>query len=92
VYQPSEVVSLLLVIGLTPVMYRGIASLRIPGRRLLIAGYLALAVAYVATIAEGYWAPDLLNAVEHALYAASGILFAAGLVRLAVASRRGDAR
>jgi len=57
---------------------------------LLISAFLALLLGWIATIAEGYWLPELLNAVEHSLYALGMVLVAAWCWRIA-ARREGNA-
>ncbi|MDP2181877.1 MAG: hypothetical protein Q8K99_04820 [Actinomycetota bacterium] len=73
--QASEVLVLLGAVLLMPLIWRSLSALRLEGRGYLRAGLLALLVAYVTTIAEGFVAFDFFNAVEHGGYAVAGILF-----------------
>lgn len=75
-YQESELVDLLLVALLTPLLWAGLRSVTVAGKGWFIASYAAIAAGFVFTVAEGYAAPDLLNVLEHAGYALSGVLLA----------------
>lgn len=46
-------------------------------------GFFAMVTASIATVAEGFVLPEVLNCVEHFSLAASGVAFAIGTVRLA---------
>lgn len=85
-YQESEIVDLILVAFLTPMLWFGMRSLRIAGKKRFVAAYAAMVCAYVFTVAEGYIAADLMNLLEHISYAMSGILLA-----LAINAFRRDA-
>jgi hypothetical protein len=63
-------------IALIPVVvwtYRGI---ELPGKPLLACALSAMFGAYVATVAEGFVAPTVFNALEHLLFAVGGLCFA----------------
>lgn len=45
-------------------------------RKLFVTGFLCMFCAHVFTILEGYLLPDVLNALEHVMYACSGVAFA----------------
>jgi hypothetical protein len=89
--QESEIVDLLLVAFLTPIMATSVRAIRIAGKRWFVAAYLVLVSGYVFTVAEGHVWADGFNALEHAAYALSGILFAVAALRLLRASREGTA-
>lgn len=75
--QQSELIILVLSIALIPVVvwtYRGI---EIPGKPLLACALGTILGAYTATVAEEFVAPTLMNALEHLLFATSGLCFAA---------------
>ena len=81
-FQDSEIVALFFgVIGLIVLVYvRG--TVPFPGRRHFVAGYIAIFVAYVATVVEGVlWRP-FFDTVEHLAYATSAALLLAGTWRL----------
>lgn len=91
--QQSELIILVLSIALIPVVvwtYRGID---LPGKPLACA-LGAMFGAYVATVAEGFVAPTILNALEHLLFAIGGLCFAAlcVIVIRAWSSGPGDGR
>lgn len=74
--QQSELIILVLSIALIPVVvwtYRGI---ELPGKPLLACALSAMFGAYVATVAEGFVAPTVFNALEHLLFAVGGLCFA----------------
>lgn len=76
---PSEVMDVVLIIAAIPILM-GVLG-RMPHRRNrgFWTGYLLLLAASIATIVEGYLLPDLVNALEHVLYALSGTAFAFAL-------------
>jgi hypothetical protein len=86
-YQESEIVNLLMALFLTPIMFATFRRLRLSGKAWLLLGYTAMMVGYVTTIAEGYYAPDLFNFIEHLSYAVSGIGFLGGLWNVLVEAR-----
>jgi hypothetical protein len=90
--QPTELVNLLLVIVVAPVLYRFSRSERFEHMRYFAVAYVLLAFEDVATVIEGYAHPDFFNSVEHALLAGCGIFFAAGVISMARAARRGELR
>lgn len=76
---PSEVMDVVLIVAAIPILM-GVLG-RMPHRmnRGFWAGYLLLLGASVATILEGFLLPELVNALEHILYALSGAAFALAL-------------
>jgi len=82
VYQESEIVDLLMVLFLTPVMAASLRSIHLEGRNLFIVGYFAVVVGFVFTIAEGFWLPDVFNALEHASYGVAGVVLAVASFKL----------
>ena len=74
-YQESEIVDLLMVVFLTPVMVVSVRSISLPGKRWFIAAYVAIAFGYILTVAEGYFAPEALNLLEHITHALAGVCF-----------------
>jgi hypothetical protein len=88
VYQESEIVDLLMAVFLTPIMYVAFVKVHLAGKRWFLLGYLAMMVAYVFTVAEGYAAPDLFNLLEHASYTLASLGFAGGAWSVLVDARR----
>jgi hypothetical protein len=78
-FQQSEIVTLLMTIVLTPVVVSQLRRVEIPGRWAFFAAYFSIAVAYVATVAEGVLLPDAFNILEHGGIAFAGVFIAAGL-------------
>jgi len=76
VYQESEIVQLILVAFLTPMLWIGVRTVHIFGRKRFIAAYWVMVCGYLFTVAEGYVAADLMNTLEHLSYAVSGALLA----------------
>ncbi len=72
-YQESEVVDLILVVFLTPLLWVGLRSVTVAGKRWFVASYLSVVFAYVFTVAEGYVAEEFFNSLEHGFYALSGV-------------------
>lgn len=87
-FQESEVVQLLLGLGLVPILGLARIPRRRPGFRLLYAGVGVMLASWVLTVAEGLVLPVLVNQLEHLCHAVSGLLCLAA-VRVWV--RRGDA-
>ena len=87
--QQSEIIALVLAVALIPVViwtYRGID---LPHKPLLAGGLAAMLGAYAATVTESFIAPDLLNHLEHLLYAVASVCFA--VLGIIVLRRRFDA-
>jgi hypothetical protein len=42
-----------------------------------------MALAYIFTVLEGYYAPEVFNTLEHAMYATSGLAFMASAIEAA---------
>jgi len=76
-YQENELVMLILGLGvLVFFLFFRRRVMRIPGAGILLAAFIALVVAYVLTILEGYYLPDAANLGEHICYAANSLLIA----------------
>ena len=73
--QASEAYQLVVAIVLAPLIIRSLRSIDLPGTRPIVVGISAMAVAFVFTVVEGFYAPELFNALEHAMYAVSGVAF-----------------
>lgn len=78
-YQESEIVQLILVAFLTPMLWAGVRTVKVVGKRWFVAAYGAMVCGYVFTVAEGYAMADLMNSLEHVSYAVSGIFLALAL-------------
>ena len=81
-FQVSEVVNLvqaLLITGLFVFFSKGYHRPRFP---FLYLGFLFILSAYVFTVLEGVFYPVFFNLAEHFCYAASGIFFLIGCLRL----------
>ncbi|MBN2248695.1 MAG: hypothetical protein JW733_08340 [Coriobacteriia bacterium] len=74
--QQSEIISLVLAIALVPVVVWTYRRISLPRKPLLAVGLSAILGAYAATVFESFVAPDLLNNLEHLLYAVGGACFA----------------
>jgi hypothetical protein len=86
-YQLSEIVNLVLLLGLSPIIIGAARRFRSP---VATAVYVALGFmlgAYVTTILEGFLLYDLFNTLEHLCYMFAGITFVALVV---MASRARD--
>ena len=77
--QANEVVRLLLVVFLAPMVVTGIRSVTVVGKRWFVGSYLAMVCGYTFTIVEGYVSTATFNLLEHAAYAASGLLLAVAM-------------
>lgn len=86
----NELVLLLLGIGILIFTAANRARLSdLPSRGLFLAAFHAMVFGWVLTVLEGIFWSDILNAGEHACYAASSLLIAAWCWQAFV--RRGDA-
>lgn len=88
-FQDSEIVDLLMVVFLTPVMVSILREISLAGKRWFIAGYLAIVVGYVLTLAEAAILPGLLDLLEHTAYATAGCFFLVAVVIFSRSVRRG---
>ncbi len=75
IIQPSELQILILAIALTPLMAWAFRGIEIPRKIWLGAAITAIMASYVATVAEGFVAPELMNTAEHLLIAIAGCCF-----------------
>lgn len=81
-YQPSEVTDLVLMLALGPVI---IILLRRALDTVPAGAYVAIGAmfgAYIFTVAEGFFLPDLFNLIEHVCYAVAGVAFVVTLRQL----------
>lgn len=78
---PNEVVNLLIALMAVPMFLRLAKTKPQSEGSFFAAGYAALLSALVVTIAEGFFAADAMNVLEHVLYSASGISFLLAVVR-----------
>jgi hypothetical protein len=65
---------------LAPIIIRSLRRVRLPGKRAIVVGLSAMALAYIFTVLEGYYAPEVFNTLEHAMYATSGLAFLASAI------------
>lgn len=73
--QPTEAYQLIVAVIVVPLIVRSLRSIDLPGKRPIGIGIGAMILAFVFTILEGYYAPEVFNTLEHAMYAASGVAF-----------------
>ena len=91
-FQESEIVDLVLAVGLAPLMYSSVRRLEIPGKAAFLTGFLFMVASYIFTIVESVALPGAFNIVEHAALAAAGVSFAVGVWQLRSSLvRSGDA-
>ncbi len=72
--QESEVVQLVVAIALLPLMWSEVEPIPRPRRSITLAAIACMYVTSIATIAEGFLWPAVLNAVEHGALALAGVL------------------
>jgi hypothetical protein len=91
--QQNEVYQLILAALAVPLILRSLLNIDVPGERPVIVGLSAMGLAYLFTVIEGFYAPELFNTLEHAMYAVSGLAFLWSTINGAVYwySRGGDA-
>lgn len=73
--EQAEIYQLIVAVLLVPLIFRSLFSIDVPGERPVIVGLLAMGLAYLFTVLEGFYAPELFNTLEHAMYAVSGVAF-----------------
>lgn len=73
--QPTEAYQLIVAAIVSPLIYRSLRSIDLPGKRPIAVGLFAMGLAFVFTIAEGYYAQEFFNTIEHGMYAVSGVAF-----------------
>jgi prepilin signal peptidase PulO-like enzyme (type II secretory pathway) len=81
-FQESEVLNLILTLLVTVFFLIFSRDYRRPHFPFLYLGFLLMLLALIFTIAEGAFFPVFLNLAEHLCYAASGIFFLIGCLRL----------
>lgn len=74
-YQPSEIVNLILLLGLAPVIFQATRHFRSPVASAVYVAMGCMLAAYISTILEGFVLFDLFNAFEHVFYALAGAAF-----------------
>jgi len=80
VYSESEVVSLVLGLAMIPVLIASRPDVASRFTNYFVVGYVFMLASNIFTIAEGYYAPELLNVLEHASLACASLIFAAAFV------------
>ena len=81
--QENEVVMLLLGVGVLVFILANRKRLAdLPSVEILLVGYYLLLAGWLLTVLEGFFWGEVLNIVEHGLYAASAILVAAWCWRM----------
>ena len=73
--QASEAYQLIVAVVIAPLIIRSLRSIDLPGTRPIVVGISAMAAAFIFTVIEGFYAPELFNTLEHAMYAVSGVAF-----------------
>lgn len=79
---PSEVQILVIALVFAPLMVWTFRGTQLPNRPWLGLGLIAIYVAYILTVAEGYFPTDaspdnpVLNALEHVAYLVAAVCFA----------------
>ena len=73
--QATEAYQLIAAVVLAPLIIRTLRHLNLPAKRANVVGLISMAVAFVFTVVEGYYAPEVFNTLEHAMYAVSGLAF-----------------
>ena len=76
-FQESEIVQLLLGLGMVPLLWLARIPRRRPGFGLLYTGLGVMLTSWVLTVAEGVVFPVLFNQLEHFCHALAGLLFLA---------------
>jgi hypothetical protein len=74
----SEVINLILGVASIPFLLFGLRGRRIPGLRMMFAGFFLIVCAYIFTVVEGFYLYRFFNLLENLLLALAGLLFAAG--------------
>ena len=76
-FQDNELLTLCLGLGALTFLLVNYTSLaRIPHRGLFLAAFVAGLAGWIFTVVEGFFAPDLLNLLEHGCYTLSSALVA----------------
>jgi len=73
-FQESEIVQLLLGLGMLPILWLARVPRRHPGFDLLYAGVGVMLASWVLTVLEGLVFPVFFNELEHFCHALSGLL------------------
>lgn len=75
-FSQGEVVNLILGLAMLPALISSRADSPTRYTRYYVAGYAFVLASNIATVLEGYFAPDLFNVVEHSTLAFAGVTFA----------------
>ena len=88
--QGTEGLLLAVSVILAPIIIYVLRRIDLPSKQYFALALVALTLSYLFTVLEGFFAHDLLNVLEHAMLAISGVLFAvsAWLLRVHWYSRR----
>lgn len=74
--QETELVQLVVAVVMAPIIIFALKNSKMPSAPYIATGLAAIALSAVFTVLEGFWAPELLNLLEHAMLAVAGISFA----------------
>ncbi len=74
--QETELVQLVMAVVMTPIVVISLRGFRAPSRPYVLTAMSALLLSYIFTVAEIFWAPDLMNFLEHVSLALASISFA----------------
>jgi hypothetical protein len=77
--QANEIVNLGIILALLPLIYMSARRTPLPHRTVFTWAIGFMLLSWIVTILEGFFLPDLLNVLEHAVTATAGCLFAYGL-------------
>lgn len=77
-FRISEIINLALALASILTFIFFIWKKYMPKIELFLTGFLFMVCAYIFTIVEGIFQPDIFNILEHLSYALSGLFFAAG--------------
>lgn len=73
--QQSELLILVLALALAPLAAWAYRSIELRDKIWLALALNSMVGAYVATVVEGFFAPEVFNVIEHGLFATAGICF-----------------
>ena len=73
-FSPTEVVTLLIQLAALPLLIVMLRSSRIPGGGLFATAYAFLLLSNICTVTEGFFWPDLCDAIEHLSMSAFALL------------------
>ncbi|MDI6901607.1 MAG: hypothetical protein QMC79_07960 [Anaerosomatales bacterium] len=79
-FQPSEIVVLIVSLAMSPIIVTSARRLGAPLGPRIMAVFACVFVAYVATVLEGILLFDLFSFLEHALLTLTGVLLMLGII------------